>query len=686
MQPVQYNPWIPHVHGMKYTKSQWQHIQLIRYFTDKPAATYKDAKLWINMGIYNYITDLNDKMKLDWSNKTLQQYCKDIRRDIRNNNVQGLDVDGYKFDYRKVAPIVDSIAFYLRGYSFMNILQVLDSLSQRDDIDCVWDDTKWNWGQCVMAIIAQSRKLTVFDMKYRCRKSQIQKECLIGSSLFFDDRNYVLNHVLINKMTSIAKYRLDTIKENRLKFDTVRNRLTLYDPKYDKDRYRSFDRYPKRVKQSIYDFWLDESRVDPAPSMAIITDHENKDSEGNKIREQVRYIRYTQFDFHKKWINKEGQRICDEDNCWVPSLITFIRLRPKQIRFEGPNDRTVSVRRFNYEQMRTAFITRTKGNHLCTTRFCENYAQFGENEVCECNDCTNCPLIKGVFEGDVDDTIHKIFCDNGKKWPDLSCIQGNCGKSDCGMHLLRGTLNKTFCRTFFVRPDAMISYDKIVTVKDTDDRSHHQIVSTNVTWSEFTQNLLLDVLPEFVRHSCAYQMGHHKRSTLSKNSDEKPTKLRAEQVFSSWDYISRIPIRSAVGVANGFGDDMSIAFLIIIQILNNHGKLIKSSHCFFSDAPQAGWQMAVAAAKRYYPISKQRVQDKNNVNAKMFINYSDGATKDFKNTSAVAFIGNIAIDNGVYNEWNVTAPEEGLLLHCDTISLNSDTISLKQELVQSTQK
>ena len=43
--------------------------------------------------------------------------------------------------------------------------------------------------------------------------------------------------------------------------------LDKYDEKYDKDKYRSFDRYPKRVKESIYLF------VDPAPSMSIILDH-----------------------------------------------------------------------------------------------------------------------------------------------------------------------------------------------------------------------------------------------------------------------------------------------------------------------------------------------------------------------------------------------------------------------------
>ena len=79
-----------------------------------------------------------------------------------------LEIEPYKFDYRKISKVVECIAFYLRGYDFMDILHVLDSLSQRNDIDCVMDGVKWNWGQCIMAILAQSRKLVVFDLNYHC--------------------------------------------------------------------------------------------------------------------------------------------------------------------------------------------------------------------------------------------------------------------------------------------------------------------------------------------------------------------------------------------------------------------------------------------------------------------------------------------------------------------------------------
>ena len=73
--------------------------------------------------------------------------------------------------------------------------------------------------------------------------------------------------------------------------------------------------------------------------------------------------------------------------------------------------------------------------------------------------------------------------------------------------------------------------------------------------------------------------------------------------------------------------------------------------------------MAVEAAKRCYPSSIERLQQINNLRAQLFVNYSDGTTKDFRCTSSLAFIGNIARDNGVYNEWNFTAAEEGKWIH-----------------------
>ena len=48
---------------------------------------------------------------------------------------------------------------------------------------------------------------------------------------------------------------------------------------------------------------------------------------------------------------------------------------------------------------------------------------------------------------------------------------------------------------------------------------------------------------------------------------------------------------------------------------------------------------------------------------RMFINYSDCARKDFKCTSYLAFVGSVAIESDVYNEWNFTAPEEGKYTH-----------------------
>ncbi len=203
-----FNPYIPNVYGVKYNKSQ-----LTRYFTEHPTATYNDAKLWINIGIYEYINGLREQIKLDWTDKTLQQNCKQIRRDIRNGN---MNVIGYKLERNNISTVVENISFYLKGYSFMDNVKILDTLSQHQCIDNNVDDCKLNWGQCVLGKVAQKRVLFTFDLNEQYRKSQIQKECIIGSMCYFDESDFLLTRTLINKVTSIKKDRLIKIQRNRL--------------------------------------------------------------------------------------------------------------------------------------------------------------------------------------------------------------------------------------------------------------------------------------------------------------------------------------------------------------------------------------------------------------------------------------------------------------------------------------
>ena len=189
----------------------------------------------------------------------------------------------------------------------------------------------------------------------------------------------------------------------------------------------------------------------------------------------------------------------------MPSESQFKAWRPKkQTRFESTNDRSVCTKHFNYEQMINAFNDKVVGNHLYTSRFCTQYAQCNVDNKCQCATCINCRLIKGTFEGDLDKLMHKILCENGKRWPHLECINGKCGKRVCGMNLLKGILSRRLCPSFFIRPEALISYDAIELVKDTCDRKHHQIVNHTVTWAEFKDKLMYTVLPEFILHSSAY--------------------------------------------------------------------------------------------------------------------------------------------------------------------------------------
>ena len=560
--------------------------------------------------------------------------------------------------------IVNNIAYQLKGHPFMDILQILESVSLHNDVDNIFECMRLNWGQCILGMISQSRVLTICDTNNQYRYSQMTKQSIVGSIMYFDDNNYLINRTLINKICVLRKERLDIIKSNRLRFDKYETRV-LYDEKYNKKVYRGFDRYPRKVKEHIRQFWLDNSRPDPSPSKSIIIDHNQRDNDGNKLREQKRYIKWTYLEFYNMWrTTGGGVDMCNDLECWcIPDKPTFVRERPKEIRFESISDRTVCRKHFNYEQLILTFNITTERRHLCGSRFCENYADNNDGDRCTCNVCINCPLYQRMFAVNSDQLLQTIFCDNGHDFPNYNCTTGMCNNSRCGINIIRGILNNTLCPTFTIRPETRVSYEYMDYMKDTEKRKHHEIKQINTTWRQFIDTLINRVLPDFIEHSDQHQLGHYKRSRLSKHSPERPNKLLLTDIFSSWDYISAIIVRNQVNTANSFSDSMSITFLEIYQIINHDNELILSSHCFLSDCSEGCWNMAVEAAKQYYPKSIERLRTINNVQAKRFINYSDGTTKDFRCTSCLAFIGNIARDNDVFNEWNFTAAEEGKWLH-----------------------
>ena len=663
MEPVTFNPWIPHVHEVKYTKSDWINNELHRYFTAYPNNTYREAEIWMNTGIDAYLNKLREDMKISWKSTYLQKICKRIRKNIRTDAAQ--ELSGYKLGQNNISKVVNNIAFYMRDYSFMDNIKILDSLSLHSDVNSTYQDIQLNWGQCIMSIISQQHALDRCDMYNQYRYSKMTKETIIGAMIYLDEEGYFCNRGLINKLCSIKRERLDNIKLNRIKFNTNQCKV-ISDQKYNQKVFRGFDRFPKPVKEHIYQFWIDISVPDPSPSKSIILDHSKRDQNRNKIREQKRYIKHTYLELYKIWFNeKGGKEICDRHDCYVyPEKPMFVRERPKEIRFENISNRIVCKKHFNFEQMALAFNNITENRHLCGTRFCRNYANNQIDDVCRCITCLRCPLLKGLFKGTADEVIHKIFCDNGKEWPYYDCtLGGSCGKVDCGINIIKGILNNTLCPTFSIRPETIVEYDYIEQCKDTEKRKHHEVKNVRSKWCHFISKFMKKILIGYIEHSMQYQLGHHKRSRLSKHSPERPNKLRLDQLLSSWDYISAIVVKNSINPTNSFADTMTITYLEIFQIINNNGKLIKSSHCYMSDCSEGSWNMAVAAAKLYYPTSINRLRAINHVQARQFINYSDGTTKDFRCTSCLAFIGNIARDNDVFNEWNFTAAEEAKWIH-----------------------
>eukprot|EP01084_Bolivina_argentea_P308750 533974_1 len=528
------------------------------------------------------------------------------------------------------------------------------------------------WGQCILSVVSKKSVLRKCDEKFRYRTIQIMKQTMISSMMYCDSNGRLLTQELINKITSIKSNVLQMLKENRIKFDNDET-ILLYDGKYNQDIYRIEIKTPPQVKEHALQFWLNNTRIDPSPTNTIIPDHSNKDQTGNKIRSVIRWLKYTLDDFYELWEKKGGGKaLCDQLGCKFPSKTSFINLRPKQIRFERLNDLAVCTKHYNYQQMVIVLLDLFKHNHLCGTKYCRYY-QHNPEEICKCNHCKRCPILKKCFTGNPDELIHKIYCANNKQWPNLKCIDGDCRNRECGINLLKGILNNNLCPTFFIRHDLMVEFDEIIEIEQDDKRKHHQLVTVTKTWDDFIEYFTTKILVTFLSHSTQHQSGHCLRSKLTKNSEQRPNKLNLWSPFSSWDYGGAIVVKSSVGAgrsASAQGDNMAVRFLEIYGVIKAlDGNLIKLSTSYFSDSKHAGWQMALEAAKHYIPFIKQKNYELNSNICKMLICYSDCASKDFRCQSFFAFLGNIAKNNSSMILWCFTAPEEGKYLHDQEIGL-----------------
>ena len=120
-------PYVPLLHAIKYSKRQWYKKQLNIFFQSQPNATSQDAWDWICKAV----NELVDEMMPDWTNRYMNNVCSEVRGDIK----RGFDeYPVYKLEKNNKKKVVDMIEFCLRGYTYDQIMDILESVSLRKDI------------------------------------------------------------------------------------------------------------------------------------------------------------------------------------------------------------------------------------------------------------------------------------------------------------------------------------------------------------------------------------------------------------------------------------------------------------------------------------------------------------------------------------------------------------------------
>ncbi len=125
-----------------------------------------------------------------------------------------------------------------------------------------------------------------------------------------------------------------------------------------------------------------------------------------------------------------------------------------------------------------------------------------------------------------------------------------------------------------------------------------------------------------------------------------------------WDFSANLQIQNAVNSSGSIIETLSISLLPVYCIINRFGKPTHYTFTFLCDLSKHGWNMALAASKKLIPILIELFTSFEN-ELEFIYNYSDRSTKDFSNTSFLAFLAALFHSNRLKGSWDFTAPEEG---------------------------
>lgn len=640
-------PYIELIHGWKYTPQNYYKHILRQYNRSNPNKTYRNAYDYLQSNINKYIQYMMSYIQIPWQLTSFGNVWTNI---TRNNIDINIDIDHKTYNRPNRASAINILNIILQGLQQKEIFDLLNRLSNETN-KVALNITRIPWGDSIKAILSIMQIIHKLNAYPKHKIAQRQKQTLFTSIIDIDaignDNTKYKQSLLYKLHPNIRKDIIkDCIQYKSSFFD--QNSLTLYNPKYDKTLKGKRGTHPL-IETNIINWWTD--KTDPSPSYqdSIIID---KDDNNNNIRHQIHSVKESIIEFYELWKSNNGNNVCTDLNKTVPSISVFYNLKPKFVKCSVKIDYNLCSKCFNFGAALSAYYDILSANHTCQTSECIEFDEIEMGTNCNCNDCNNCIIASGTFQNGKQNFISSILCENDHEFADLNCVDGKCHNHKCGAKIISAIHNGDLCHTCHVDINTNISYS---TVRKLHQRS--MITTKTIRYFQF-QIEFKSILKDFIKHSSCKRIVNNIRSHMSGTGD-KEFLLPRNAVTSSFDFIGNPMLEQRSNTTNSMMNQTTVSMLQIYQVRNIDGDPQKYSYCYLCDNPKHKWTMALIACKHYF----RTVQSQMNNTVEIFYNYSDRSTKDFSNTSFLAFLTHIWKEIGVAAHWYFTCPEEGKWLH-----------------------
>eukprot|EP01084_Bolivina_argentea_P091392 164529_1 len=495
----QFLPYTKSLHGWKYSKNNYYQHVLRSYFKQNPYIDAPTAFKDVNATIKQHIDDVIKTTALPWGYKSFKNVCGKIKKELQTNQtpIKALRFKTqdttHKYGYQNLA--VDQLFLLFDGLCNSDILLLLNRYSE-----AVRHYIKY--GDAINAMYNSQYMVNWFSVQFRCKTAQIAKQTILSSFVSSSDKDF--NNSLLYGLTE-GKINNELVNKLVLFRKAVESgtSLKLYDAKFDK-KYKEFDKANPKIKQNMYQYWIDYTAMSPHTNDTLITDHTTGEKPGLKPTHTRHTLQGTCTEFFVEWKYDIGKRLCAELGEPVPKYSLFYKMRPVFVKCDKGPSYNLCKKHYNFTAMFKAYKRRMMKihTHKCTDKCAANCSI-----LCTCNAYTQLRN-SGILALKCDRFILQILCENvGYQYPNLKCVNGECDKQCC-----TSWLDESKCN---IDPSTTVEYDQISCNKNKHSKDRHLIMPESKNWVGFISALKVR-FSEFAIHAATKKMQNGKRDKLTK--------------------------------------------------------------------------------------------------------------------------------------------------------------------------